>query len=60
MIAIKYIDSPIYKNLFYKIVGVIQLFVSEGSQFGNWLFRIVKKLITTAISTIKIWCFFDD
>ena len=54
MIAIKYIYSPIYKNLFYKTVGVIQLFVSEGSQFGNWLFRVVKKLITTAISTIKI------
>jgi hypothetical protein len=34
--------------------GVIKLSIPKCSQFGNGPFHIAKKLITPAISTIKI------
>ena len=53
LIAITYTLSFIQMILFCKIERVIRLSISKCSQFGNGLFRVVKKLITTAISAIK-------
>jgi hypothetical protein len=50
LIPIKHPLSSIQNYVFRKIVGVIRHFVTKGSQFGNWPFCVMKKLITTVIS----------
>jgi len=60
VIAVKFILSPIQNILFCKIEAVIRLSVLKKTSFGNQLFCVVNKLITTAILTIKIWRFVYD